>query len=91
MTERREDPAKRNWCATPLSTCLSLVWSFRLLDEVASAEAAIVHLGGRLNRLIPVELSGIAETRYLVLVDKTAATPDKYPRRPGMPAKHPIK
>ena len=59
--------------------------------EVASAEAAIVHLGGRLNRLIPVELSGVAETRYLVLVDKTAATPDKHPRRPGMPAKHPIK
>jgi 16S rRNA (guanine527-N7)-methyltransferase len=59
--------------------------------EVAASEAAIVHLGGRLNRLIPVELTGIAETRYLVLMDKTAATPDKYPRRPGMPAKHPIK
>ena len=59
--------------------------------EVARGEAALVHLGGRLNRLIPVELTGIAETRYLVLMDKTAATPDKYPRRPGMPAKHPIK
>ena len=58
--------------------------------EVASGETAMVHLGGRLNRLIPVELTGIAETRYLVLMDKTAATPDKYPRRPGMPAKHPI-
>ena len=58
--------------------------------EVASGEAAMVHLGGRLNRLIPVELTGIAVTRYLVLMDKTAATPDKYPRRPGMPAKHPI-
>jgi 16S rRNA (guanine527-N7)-methyltransferase len=59
--------------------------------EVASAEAAIVHLGGRLNRLIPVELTGIAETRYLVLVDKVAAAPDQHPRRPGMPAKHPIR
>jgi 16S rRNA (guanine527-N7)-methyltransferase len=59
--------------------------------EVAAAETAIVHLGGRLNRIVPVELIGIAETRYLVIVDKVAATPDNHPRRPGMPAKHPIK
>jgi 16S rRNA (guanine527-N7)-methyltransferase len=58
--------------------------------EVSRAETAIGHLGGRLNRLIPVELTGIAETRYLVIVDKVAATPDKHPRRPGMPTKHPI-
>jgi len=51
--------------------------------EVALGEAALVHLGGRLNRLIPVELTGIAETRYLVLMDKTAATPDQYPAGPG--------
>jgi 16S rRNA (guanine527-N7)-methyltransferase len=57
---------------------------------VAAADQAIVHLGGRLNRLIPVELTGIAETRYLVIVDKVAATPDKHPRRPGMPEKHPL-
>lgn len=61
------------------------------LAEVASAEAAITHLGGRLNRLIPLELTGIAETRYLVLIDKVAASSDKHPRRPGMPAKHPIR
>jgi 16S rRNA (guanine527-N7)-methyltransferase len=58
--------------------------------EVARAETAIVHLGGQLNRLIPIELTGIAETRYLVVVDKVAATPDKYPRRSGVPSKHPI-
>jgi len=60
------------------------------LPEVAAAETAIVHLGGRLNRLVPVELTGIAETRYLVIVDKVAATPDHHPRRPGMPSKHPL-
>jgi len=58
--------------------------------EVARAETAIVHLGGKLNRLVPIELTGIAETRYLVIVDKVAATPDKYPRRSGVPSKHPI-
>jgi len=58
--------------------------------EVSGAETAITHLGGRLNRLIPLELTGIAETRHLVLVDKIAAMPIKYPRRPGMPEKHPL-
>lgn len=59
--------------------------------EVTSAETAIRHLGGRLNRLVSLELHGIADTRYLVIIDKVAATPDKYPRRAGMPAKRPIR
>ncbi len=31
------------------------------------------------------------KTRYLVLVDKIAATPAKYPRRAGVPAKNQLK
>lgn len=58
--------------------------------EVTMAEPAILLLGGRLNRLAPVELPGLAETRHLVVIDKVARTPDKHPRRPGMPAKRPI-
>lgn len=58
--------------------------------EVRSAERALALLGGQLARLVPVELHGLAETRYLVLADKVAPTPDKYPRRPGMPTKRPI-
>lgn len=59
--------------------------------EVHGAEAAITTLGGRVRQLTPVELRGLAETRYLVVVDKVAATPEKYPRRPGVPRKSPIK
>lgn len=59
--------------------------------EVHSAEEAIRILGGRVRRLVPVDLHGLAETRYLVIVDKVAATPEKYPRRPGMPEKRPLK
>jgi 16S rRNA (guanine527-N7)-methyltransferase len=58
--------------------------------EVHGAEAAIVALGGRVRQLVPVELRGLAETRYLVVVDKVAATPEKYPRRSGIPRKSPI-
>jgi 16S rRNA (guanine527-N7)-methyltransferase len=59
-------------------------------EETQSAEYAISILGGRVQRLIPVELLGLAETRSLVVIDKVARTPDKYPRRPGVPAKRPL-
>ncbi len=58
--------------------------------EVHRAEAATRLLGGAVNRLVPVELPGLVETRYLVVLDKVACTPDKYPRRPGMPVKRPL-
>ena len=59
--------------------------------EVQASDAAITALGGRVRQLVPVELRGLAETRYLVVVDKVASTPDKYPRRPGIPKKRPIR
>ncbi|RLC99599.1 MAG: 16S rRNA (guanine(527)-N(7))-methyltransferase RsmG [Chloroflexi bacterium] len=59
--------------------------------EVHRAAVAITTLGGRVRQLSPVELRGLAETRHLVVVDKVAATPEKYPRRPGVPKKRPLK
>lgn len=58
--------------------------------EVHSADMAITTLGGRVRQLVPVELRGLAETRYLVVIDKVAATPEKYPRRAGVPKKRPL-
>ncbi len=58
--------------------------------EVHRATYAIHQLGGHVRQLVPVELHGLAETRYLVLLDKVAATPARYPRRAGMPAKRPL-
>jgi 16S rRNA (guanine527-N7)-methyltransferase len=58
--------------------------------EVHSADAAIHTLGGRVRQLVPVELRGLAETRYLVVIDKVAATPERFPRRPGVPCKRPL-
>ena len=58
--------------------------------EAQSAEKAMKLLGGKLKRLIPVNLPGIADDRYLVLIDKVAATPPKYPRSAGIPAKTPL-
>jgi len=58
--------------------------------EVQEASQAISTLGGEVRQLVPVELRGLAETRYLVVVEKVAPTPEKYPRRPGMPDKRPL-
>jgi 16S rRNA (guanine527-N7)-methyltransferase len=58
--------------------------------EAQSAEGAIRLLGGHLQQLIPVTLPGVEEDRYLVVIEKTAATPDRFPRRVGIPAKRPL-
>lgn len=59
-------------------------------DELERALFAIETLGGGFWDLVPVELPGLDETRHLVILDKLAATPKQYPRRPGMPTKRPI-
>jgi len=58
--------------------------------EAQSAEKAMKLLGGKLEQLIPVTLPGVVDERYLVIVDKVAATPPKYPRKPGVPGKQPL-
>jgi 16S rRNA (guanine527-N7)-methyltransferase len=58
--------------------------------EAQSAEKAIEILGGKLEQLIPVNLPGVVDDRYLVVVEKIAATPPNYPRKPGVPAKQPL-
>ncbi len=58
--------------------------------EAQSAERAMKVLGGKLKQLIPVNLPGVVDDRYLILVDKVSATPPKYPRKPGVAAKQPL-
>ncbi len=59
-------------------------------QEVREAEAAIHLLGGRLVRLTTVDLPTVVETHYLIDIEKVAATPPKYPRRPGVPSRQPL-
>lgn len=58
--------------------------------EAHTADHAIRILGGHLQRLVPITLPGVADERHLIVVDKVAATPKKYPRRTGAPAKKPL-
>jgi 16S rRNA (guanine527-N7)-methyltransferase len=59
--------------------------------EALAAETALRRLGGRLHRVLPVEVPGLAETRYIILIEKVAATPPGFPRRSGVPHKHPLR
>jgi 16S rRNA (guanine527-N7)-methyltransferase len=59
-------------------------------EEALAAEPAIRLLGGRLRKLIPVEVPGLAETRVIVVIDKVSPTPDTYPRSRGLPRKQPL-
>ncbi len=58
--------------------------------EAHAAEKALQILGGRLRQIIPVTLPGVAEDRYLIVIDKVALSPAIYPRRPGVPAHKPL-
>ena len=58
--------------------------------EVQSAQNAIRVLGGKLGRISQVTLPGVVDERFLVVIEKQAATPSQYPRRAGIPAKKPL-
>ncbi len=58
--------------------------------ETHAAHSAIHLLGGKLKKLVHIELPGVVEERFIVVIDKAAYTPENYPRRVGMPAKNPL-
>jgi 16S rRNA (guanine527-N7)-methyltransferase len=64
--------------------------SKEVLNDVQRAERALTTLGGRLSDIVAVSVPELNEIRYLVVVEKIAATPEKYPRRTGVPSKKPL-
>ena len=58
--------------------------------EVQSSLHAMEVLGGRIRAAQGVDVEGLRDGRVLVVVDKVRPTPPKFPRRPGLPAKHPL-
>ena len=58
--------------------------------EVQRAEGAIRLLGGELREVKTLHLPRLRDPRSLVLIAKVNPTPAEYPRRPGVPKKHPL-
>jgi 16S rRNA (guanine527-N7)-methyltransferase len=59
-------------------------------EEISRANRAIGLLGGSLREVKKVDLPSLPDERCLVIIDKLSPTPEKYPRRPGLPAKRPL-
>ncbi len=58
--------------------------------ETHAAESALGKLGGRVKQVQKIELPGVVEERYLITIEKVAATPVRFPRRTGIPKKRPL-
>lgn len=58
--------------------------------EVDGARYAIDLLGGGEMRVAEVKLPQQNERRNIVVIKKTGLTPERYPRRAGIPAKRPL-
>jgi 16S rRNA (guanine527-N7)-methyltransferase len=59
-------------------------------SEAQEALPALGLLGGDLQQVRKLILPGVTEDRYLITVSKKASTPEKYPRKSGIPAKRPL-
>jgi len=57
--------------------------------EVEQAKNAIEILGGKIKEIRDASLPGL-EFHQLVIIEKIKPTPEKYPRRSGMPTKKPL-
>ncbi|MCG9966856.1 16S rRNA (guanine(527)-N(7))-methyltransferase RsmG [Pelotomaculum terephthalicicum JT] len=62
----------------------------KLFEELAAAEKAVNILGGEIAKIIKLNLPVTGDERNLVVVKKIKPTPEKYPRRPGVPLKKPV-
>ena len=59
--------------------------------ETEEAKKAISLLGGKLESEEDVTLPVTNDSRYIIAIRKKKETPNKYPRKPGLPNKQPLK
>ena len=60
-------------------------------DEASAAAHAMEALGGELSAIEAVKLPTLDRARHLVVINKIQPTPDRYPRRAGIPARKPLR
>ncbi|ACZ42757.1 methyltransferase GidB [Thermobaculum terrenum ATCC BAA-798] len=65
--------------------------SENLDEELNDSSQALEILGGEWGQTLHYRLPDVDGIRSLVVVNKVRSTPQRYPRRPGIPAKRPLK
>jgi 16S rRNA (guanine527-N7)-methyltransferase len=63
----------------------------RARREVNEAEAALKACGGVVESVRPLDVPGAETPPTLVIVRKTSSTPERFPRRSGIPAKRSLR
>ncbi|PKB70851.1 MAG: 16S rRNA (guanine(527)-N(7))-methyltransferase RsmG [SAR202 cluster bacterium Io17-Chloro-G6] len=58
--------------------------------ELDAAANALTELGGRIGKVATVLIEGLTDDRVVIAVEKVFPTPERYPRRVGIPAKRPL-
>jgi len=71
--------------------CFISYKSEKIVEEAKSAENAIGILGGKVENQVEFQLPESDIYRNLFMIRKVKATPKKYPRKAGLPAKEPLK
>ena len=59
-------------------------------EELEKAKKAIKTLGGKVEKVDKFEIPESDLGRSIIIVEKEKATPSKFPRKPGTPAKEPL-
>lgn len=60
-------------------------------EEINDAKKAIEILGGKIEKIDEFNLPQSDIGRTIIIINKNKSTPIRYPRKPGTPAKEPIK
>lgn len=58
--------------------------------ELEAGQRAAREVGGQVVEVDPFALPVLGDARTLVIVEKTRSTPERYPRREGIPAQQPL-
>ncbi|MED9904508.1 MAG: 16S rRNA (guanine(527)-N(7))-methyltransferase RsmG [Lachnospiraceae bacterium] len=64
--------------------------SEKIAEEMKEAEGAITLLGGSVEKQVELHLPDSDIYRNLFVIQKITASPKKYPRKAGLPAKEPL-
>lgn len=59
-------------------------------EEVSNAKKALEVLGGKIEKIEEIVLPDSDVKRNIIIIRKVKNTPNKYPRKAGMPSKEPI-
>lgn len=70
--------------------CISMKGS-EIKEEVQQSKKAILLLGGKVEEIKKFQLPKSDIDRNVIIIRKVKSTPSKYPRKPGMATKEPIK